>query len=280
MKMPMAALRPPLSPRRVAARIWPGLDEPIAGKTIMVTGASSGMGRSAARQLAGLGAEVVVVARREDELASLQAEIRAAGGKAEYRVCDIADYGQVDELIEWTDERGGVDVLVNNAGRSIRRPLVETFDRFHDFERTMAINYFGPVRLTMGLLPSMVERGNGQVVNVGTWTVTMDSSPGFAAYQSSKAAFTAFSRCANAELTAHGVHVTMVQFPLVHTAMSAPTEALREMTGLPLEEAAGWIVDAIKRRPIRIEPRIARNFRLLGTFAPAKVDEILGGLGA
>lgn len=275
MRMPLAALRPPVSPRRIAGRLLPRLDEPIAGKRIMITGASSGIGRSAAMQLAQLGAEVIVVARREAELATLQSEIRAAGGLAEYRQCDVAKADEVAELIAWTREIGGIDVLVNNAARSIRRPLVESFDRMHDFERTMAINFYGPVRLTMGLLPAMLERGQGHVVNVGTWSVTADAAPKMAAYQSSKAAFVAFSRCANAELAPLGVPVTVVQFPLVHTAMSAPTAVFQAMRGLPIDEAAGWIVDAVRTKPIRIEPRIARSLRLLGTVSPGAVDRIL-----
>ncbi len=128
-------------------------------------------------------------------------EIAAAGGKAECRVCDMSDTSQVDELVRWVvDTYGGVDVLINNAARSIRRPLIESFDRLHDFQRTMAVNYFGPVRLTLGLLPGMVARGAGYVINVGTWTVAADTSPRLAAYHASKAALAGFARSADGEL--------------------------------------------------------------------------------
>lgn len=250
--------------------------EPIADRLILVTGASSGIGRSAAMYLASQGATVLLVARRERELAVLCQEILDAGGKAAYRVCDLSDRDQVSELVRWVlDEYGGVDVLINNAARSMRRPLAEALERLDDFDRAMAVNFFGPVHLTMGLLPQMLRRGSGHVVNVGTWTVPVGTSPRFAAYHSSKAALAGFSRCVDAELAGSGVRVTSVHFPLVHTPMSAPTEKFRRLPGLTPDVAARWIASAVRRRPVRIVPRYVLLLRIAGAAAPRLVDRIL-----
>lgn len=250
--------------------------ESIAGKRILITGASSGIGRAAAARLAGQGAMVMVVARRERELALLHDEIVRAGGEAAHRTCDLSKREEVDGLVRWVlDEHGGVDVLINNAGRSLRRPIAESLDRLDDFERTMAVNYFGPVQLTMGLLPAMLERRSGHVINIGTWTVPVGTSPRFAAYHSSKVALAGFGRCLDAELAGRGVRVTAVHYPLVHTAMSAPTERYRNLPGLTPEQAAEWILSAIRRRPVRIAPRYAVLLRILGCFVPRSVDRML-----
>jgi hypothetical protein len=269
-----ASLNEPLLVPRAGGR------ESIAGKRILVTGASAGIGRAAATHLAGQGASVVLVARREEELALVRAEIAAAGGEAVHRACDLTRREEVDALIRWVlDEHGGVDVLVNNAGRSMRRPVPDAFERLDDFDRAMAVNFFGPVRLTMGLLPAMLERRSGQVVNVGTWTVPVGTSPRYAAYHSSKAALEGFGRCIDAELAGRGVRVTDVHFPLVHTAMSAPTERFRELPGLTPEQAAEWIAAAIRSRPVRIAPRYVALLRALGAVAPRVVDRLLLRLG-
>jgi NAD(P)-dependent dehydrogenase (short-subunit alcohol dehydrogenase family) len=250
--------------------------QPLAGRRILITGASSGIGRAAAVHLASQGAAVLLVARREPELARLREAILAAGGSADYRVCDLSERGQVGDLVRWVlDGYGGVDVLVNNAARSMRRPIAQALERLDDFDRAMAVNFFGPVHLTMGLLPAMLERGSGQVVNVGTWTVPVGTSPRFAAYHSSKAALAGFGRCVDAELARHGIRVTTVHFPLVHTPMSAPTEKYRALPGLTPEAAARWIASAIRRRPVRIVPRYVLPLRMVGAVAPRLVDRIL-----
>jgi NAD(P)-dependent dehydrogenase (short-subunit alcohol dehydrogenase family) len=260
--------RPAALPRPAS----PSLD----GKLILVTGASSGIGRSAAAYLAGRGAVVLLVARREHELASLQQQIRASGGTAAYRACDLSDRDQVRALVRWVEDGyAGVDVLVNNAGRSMRRPLSQAFERLDDFDRAMAVNFFGPVHLTMGLLPAMLRRGSGQIVNVGTWTVPAGTSPRFAAYHSSKAALAGFGRCVDAEVAGRGVRVTNVHFPLVHTPMSAPTQRYRALPGLTPDEAARWIASAIHRRPVRIVPRYVLLLQLLDAVAPRLTDRIL-----
>jgi len=256
--------------------VWRPGPEPVAGKLILVTGASSGVGRCTAALLAARGATVLLVARREGALAALGQQVTAAGGRAAYRACDLSDRDQVGALVRWIlDEYGGVDVVVNNAARSMRRPIAQALERLDDFDRTMAVNFFAPVRLTMGLLPAMLHRGSGHVVNVGTWTVPVGSSPRFAAYHSSKAALAGFGRCLDAELARRGVRVTNVHFPLVHTPMSAPTERYRALPGLSPEQAARWIAAAIERRPVRVVPRYVVPLRLVGTVAPRLVDRIL-----
>jgi NAD(P)-dependent dehydrogenase (short-subunit alcohol dehydrogenase family) len=266
----MSYLIGPVSVRRTLR------DEAIAGKRILITGASSGIGRATAARLAGQGATVIAVARRERELVLLHDELVRAGGDVAHRSCDLANRDEVDGLVRWIlDEYGGVDVLINNAGRSMRRPIVDSFGRLDDFDRTLAINYFGPVRLTMGLLPAMLERRSGHVINVGTWTVPVGTSPRFAAYHSSKVALAGFGRCVDAELAGRGVRVTAVHYPLVHTAMSAPTQRYRNLPGLTPNEAAEWIVTAIRRRPARLAPRYAVLLRVLDVFVPRSVDWIL-----
>ncbi|MBF6173942.1 SDR family NAD(P)-dependent oxidoreductase [Nocardia blacklockiae] len=267
-----------LMPRllRPVGGVRAGRGEAVAGKRILLTGASAGVGRAAALRLAAAGAELILVARRGDELDRLSAEIAAAGGKAECRVCDLSDSEQIDELVSWVlGTYGSVDVLINNAARSIRRPLDESFDRMHDYRRTMAVNYFGAVQLTLGLLPAMVERGAGHVINVGTWTVAVDTSPRFTAYHASKAALAGFGRSADGEMAGRGIAFTTIHYPLVHTAMSAPTERYRRLPGLTAEQAAEWLAHAIATRPVRMVPHYAAALRLLGLVAPRAVDRIL-----
>ncbi len=225
---------------------------PIAGKTIVITGASSGIGRAAAIQLAAKGAKLLLVARREAQLNEAIDEIHAAGGEGSAYAVDLSDLDAVDRLgATLLEEHGHVDVLVNNAARSIRRPVTESLERYHDFERCMTLNFFSPVRLTRALLPSMLEAGSGHVINSGTWGTLMPS-PGFAAYNASKAALDSFGSILQSELHGTGVAVTHIYFPLVHTAMSAPTPGLRKMPGMSSEAAGEWIVTAIERRPRRM----------------------------
>lgn len=252
------------------------VEERIAGKRILITGASSGIGRAAAIAAADAGAEVVLVARRESELVQLRDQIRATGGQAIHRACDLTSDGDINNLLDWVRaEVGTVDVLVNNAGRSIRRPLTKSLDRMHDFRRTMDINYFGPVQLTIGLLPAMLESGGGHVINVGTWTVPTGTSPRFSAYHSSKMALTGFGQCLDAELSGRGVAVTTIHYPLVHTAMSAPTPEYRQLPGLTPEQAAEWILTAIRHRPVQVIPRYVPLLRALRLAGPRTVGRLL-----
>ncbi|MGA8257635.1 MAG: SDR family NAD(P)-dependent oxidoreductase, partial [Nocardioides sp.] len=214
------------------------------------TGASSGIGAAAARAVAAQGATVLLVARRAEPLAELATEIGIAGGAAAIYPCDLTDYEAIDGLVaQVLADHGHVDYLVNNAGRSIRRSLHLSHDRFHDFERTMAINYFGPVRLTMGLLPTMRERQFGHVVNIVSWGVQI-KAPKFAAYLASKTALDTWSRIAAREGYGDNITFTNMRFGLVRTPMVAPTEEYASRRAMSPESAAAAIVRALEDRPV------------------------------
>lgn len=190
---------------------WPAISPiDLRGKRILLTGASSGIGAVAARKLAAEGAGVVAVARRGDLVDDVVAQIIAAGGEATAIHADLSDLSQVDAVIEQVSH---VDILINNAARSIRRPLIESLDRWHDVERVMALNYYAPLRLIRGLAPGMIERGDGHVINISTWRALPESSPMFAVYNASKAALSAVSRVINTEWAGSGVRSTVIYYP-------------------------------------------------------------------
>jgi NAD(P)-dependent dehydrogenase (short-subunit alcohol dehydrogenase family) len=268
----LASMRPPLTPQLLGNR--PAID--LAGKRILLTGASSGIGEAAAEKFARRGATVVVVARRGDLLDALVDRIAAAGGTAQAHACDLSDLDAVDELVAKVEQDlGGIDILINNAGKSIRRPLAESLERWHDVERTMALNYFGPLRLIRGLAPGMRERGDGHIINVSTWGVLSESSPLFAVYNASKAALTAVSRVIETEWGDAGVHSTALFYPLVLTPMIAPTRAYDGLPGLTATEAADWMITAARTRPVRIAPRMAVTAQAVNSFVPAAVDAVM-----
>lgn len=268
----LASMRPPLAPQ-----LWqPRRGIELADKRILVTGASSGIGEAGALALAREGAHVIVVARRSELLDAVVARVTAEGGAATAYACDLSDLDAVDALIATVEERfGGVDVLINNAGRSIRRPLAESLDRWHDVERTMQLNYYSPLRLIRGFGPGMRERGDGHVVNVSTWGVLTESQPLFAVYNASKSALTAVSRVIETEWAIDGVHATTLFYPLVKTPMIAPTKAYDGVPGLSAEEAAEWMTTAVRHRPVRIAPRIAVTAQVLNGVAPAAMGAII-----
>jgi NAD(P)-dependent dehydrogenase (short-subunit alcohol dehydrogenase family) len=244
----------------------------LRGKRILLTGASSGIGAVAALKLAAEGATVIAVARREHLLTELVEQITASGGQAIAIPTNLADLDQVDHLVETV---GAVDILINNAARSIRRPLSESLERWHDIERVMALNYFAPLRLMRGIAPGMIERGDGHIINITTWRVLPESSPMFAAYNASKAALSAVSRVINTEWGQSGVHSTTIYYPLVATPMIAPTRAYAGVAALSADEAADWMVTAVRTRPIRIAPRKALALRALDVVAPGTLNAIL-----
>jgi NAD(P)-dependent dehydrogenase (short-subunit alcohol dehydrogenase family) len=255
-----------------------GAASPLAGRTVLITGASSGIGEATAYAVARAGAHVVLVARREEELARVRSAIEDAGGEASTYSCDLTDGESVDALVSSVlGDRGAVDYLVNNAGRSIRRSLDLSYDRFHDFERTMAINYFGPVRLTMGLLPAMREQKFGHVVNIVTWGIQV-KAPKFAAYIASKSALDTFSRIAGREAFFDNVTFTNLRVSLVHTAMSAPTEAYRNMRGWTPEEAADRVVRALEDRPVTMNVLVGDVSEVFNVVAPRLSDLVFAML--
>lgn len=265
----MAGMRPPLrAPARTRIK--------LGGKRVLITGASSGIGEAGAERFAAEGAEVIVVARRADLLDELATRIAEAGGTATAIPCDLADLDAVDALAETVEKRfGGVDILVNNAGRSIRRPLAESLDRWHDVERTMTLNYFSPLRLIRGLAPGMIERGDGHIINVATWGVLSEASPLFGVYNASKAALSAVSRVIETEWARSGVHSTTLYYPLVATPMIAPTKAYTGVPALSSAEAAEWMIDAARHRPVRIAPRFGVSARALDVVAPGVLNAVL-----
>lgn len=224
----------------------------IKNRKIVITGASSGIGAEGARQLAAKGAYVILVARRADELEQVVAEIRQQGGQAEAYQADLSNYDDIDALAETLlTQHGKIDVLINNAGRSIRRSVRNSLERFHDYERCMQINYFGLVRLTLKLLPPMLDAGDGHIVNVTTWA-TLVPSPRFGAYVASKKAVDGFTESLDTELTGTGVSTTLVHYPLVRTPMIAPTKLYSQLPAMSVEKAGSWLVKAVKSRPKRV----------------------------
>ncbi|MEN8718787.1 MAG: SDR family NAD(P)-dependent oxidoreductase [Oceanococcaceae bacterium] len=237
-------------------------------KTILLTGASSGIGRAAAELLAREGARMLLLARRAEELESLAHTIRTGGGYAEWRAVDLTDLDAVDTAADALREaHGPIDVLINNAGRSIRRPITESFDRPHDFTRTMQLNYHAPVRLTLKLLPGMLERGHGQIINVSSQSVQMPT-PRFAAYVASKSALEGFTRSLACELEGRGVDFTIVNYPLVRTPMSAATKVYARMPMMDVDEAALWMRKAVQERPARVSARSGHAWQVSTALAP------------
>jgi short-subunit dehydrogenase len=251
------------------------LAEAVSGKVVLVTGASAGMGKRLSRKLAAAGAHVLLVARSRDKLDLLRAEISEQGGTADVHPADMGSIESVDALAREVIERHGhVDVLVNNAGHSIRRSIELSYDRFHDFERTINVNYLGPVKLALGLLPMMRARGAGHIVNVSTLGVN-NPAPRYAAYTASKAAFDAWLRCVAPEVRSDGVATTSMYFGLIHTRMSAATSVYRLIPGLTPDKAADDVCWAIVARPRVTGPWWARMTGLLAEAAPGELDRAL-----
>jgi NAD(P)-dependent dehydrogenase (short-subunit alcohol dehydrogenase family) len=243
----------------------------VGGKVVLVTGGSSGIGLAAAIKFAHAGAITVVCARDQAKLDAAKAEIVARAGEGanvETFSADIADEASCQALIAWLQDRhGGVDFLINNAGRSIRRAIEASYDRFHDFERTMQLNYFGCLRVTMGLLPGMVAKRKGHIVNISSIGV-LTNAPRFSAYVASKAALDAWTRCASSEYADMGITFTTINMPLVRTPMIAPTGIYNNVPVLAPEDAANMIAEACVTKPVRIATRLGVTGEVLHALAP------------
>jgi short-subunit dehydrogenase len=250
----------------------PSLEGAVGGRTVLITGASSGIGKSTALKIGEAGGTVLLVARTEEKLQEVANEIEDAGGVAYVHPCNLSDVDDIDRMAqEVLEEHEAVDVLINNAGKSIRRSLDRSYDRFHDFQRTMQLNYFGPVKLILDLLPMMRERGGGHIINISTIGLQVNT-PRFAAYVASKAALDAFSRSMAPEVIGDGVHVTTIYMPLVRTPMIAPTKMYDRFPTLTPGEAADMITDAIRKRPKRMATAMGTIGQITYALAPGAQD--------
>ena len=247
----------------------------LAGRTVAVTGASSGIGREVALAVARKGGIPLLLARRVHELELVRDEIVAAGGRADVYSVDLTDAESIEACVkQMLADHGAVDMLVNNAGRSIRRSIKLSLDRFHDFERTMQLNYYGPVRMVLALLPSMAERRFGHIVNISSIGV-QTGPPRFSAYVASKAALDAFSRVVSSELVTDGVSFTTIHMPLVRTPMIAPTKIYDAFPTLSPQEAADMVVRALEEQPKHIGTRLGTAGAVAHALAPKVVDALL-----
>ncbi|HLM86940.1 MAG TPA: SDR family oxidoreductase [Solirubrobacteraceae bacterium] len=251
------------------------LKQTLEGKHVLITGASSGIGRSTALKVAAAGGVPLLVARNVEKLEEVRAEIVAGGGTAFVYAADISDIESIERLLDrvLADHRN-IDMLVNNAGRSIRRSIALSYDRFHDFERTIQLNYFGAVKLIIGLLPHMRERGSGHIVNVSSIGV-QTNPPRFSAYVASKAALDAFTRVVASEVIGDGVTFTTIHMPLVRTPMIAPTKMYDAFPAISPEEAADMICEALRGRPKEMGTWMGKFGEVAYTLSPSAVDRLL-----
>ncbi len=240
----------------------------VGGKVVLITGGSSGIGLATAHKFAEAGATTIICGRDADKLEIACKEAKDKGYSFVAYPADIADVADCDRLVALLIENhGGVDFLINNAGRSIRRAIESSYDRFHDFERTMQLNYFGSLRVTMGLLPGMAQRKKGHVVNISSIGV-LTNAPRFSAYVASKAALDAWTRCAASEFADLGVSFTTINMPLVRTPMIAPTNLYKNVPTLSPEEAADMVADACISKPVRIATRLGLTGQVLHALVP------------
>jgi NAD(P)-dependent dehydrogenase (short-subunit alcohol dehydrogenase family) len=247
----------------------------VNGKTALITGASSGIGRAAAMKIARAGGIPLLVARSEDKLEETRREIEDMGGSAYVYSADISDPESIEDLCDRVlADHPAVDILVNNAGKSIRRSIELSYDRFHDYERTIKINYLGTIKLTMGLLPHMRQRKSGHVVNISSIGV-QTNPPRFSAYVASKSALDGWTRVAGTETLSDNVHFTTIHMPLVRTPMIAPTKIYDSFPTISPDEAADLICEAIRAKPKHIGTRLGTFGEVAYALAPKAVDQIL-----
>ena len=242
---------------------------------MIITGASSGIGLAAAHKIAAAGGIPILVARSMDKLEEAKAEIERDGGTAYAYSCDLSDYDAIDAVLEKIfSEHASIDMLVNNAGRSIRRSVEVSYDRFHDYERTIQLNYLGTIKLIIGVLPHMREKKAGHIVNVSSIGV-QTNPPRFSAYVASKSALDAFTRVVSSETIGDNVTFTTIHMPLVRTPMIAPTKIYDSFPTISPEEAADLVCEAIRAKPKQINTRLGTFGEVAYALAPKAVDQIL-----
>ena len=251
------------------------LSEAVEGKTVLITGGSSGIGEAAAKKIADAGGDVVLVARTRENLEKVAAEIREIGGGAAHVYpCDLSDMDAIAAMADQVlDNLGGVDILINNAGRSIRRSLKLSYDRIHDYQRTMQLNYLGAVQLILKFIPGMRERGFGQIINVSSVGV-QTRAPRFGAYIASKAALDSLCDALQAEVVNDDVKFTTVHMALVRTPMISPTTMYDRFPALTPDQAAGVITDAIVHRPRRASSPLGQFAAVADAVNPAVMDRV------
>lgn len=248
----------------------------LSGKVVMVTGASSGIGFESARKFAANGATVILVARSLEKLEASVNLIRSKGGSAFAYSCDLNDLEAIDAMAEQVlKDHDRVDILLNNAGRSIRRAVMESLDRFHDVERTLQLNYLGAVRLIHRLLPSMAEQRRGQVINISSIGV-LSNAPRFSAYIASKAALDAYCRALAAEVKQYNIDISTIYMPLVRTPMIAPTKLYNYVPTYSVDQASTMVLDTAVHRTKRVKTAVGRVAEISYALMPRVNDNLLG----
>jgi short-subunit dehydrogenase len=251
------------------------LRDSLKERNVLITGASSGIGKATALEIGKAQGTVLLVARTKEKLDEVAAEVEELGGVAYVHPCDLSDLDDIDRMAaEVLEEHSVVDILVNNAGKSIRRSVSNAYDRFHDYQRTMQLNYFAPVKLILALLPAMRAQHSGHIINISTIGLQMNT-PRFSAYVASKAALDAFSRSIAPEVIGDGVHVTTVYMPLVRTPMIAPTKIYDRFPTLSPEEAAEMITASIRKRPKRVATTMGNLGQLSYAVVPGAQDLVV-----
>jgi short-subunit dehydrogenase len=254
------------------------LSHAVSGKVVVITGASSGIGLETALAVGEAGGKVILVARTREKLEEVAKKITDSGGEAYAHPADLTDVDDIERATkEILDQHERVDILLNNAGRSIRRSVKYQYDRFHDFERTMNLNYFGALKMILAFLPGMRERKEGHIINISSYSVQMNT-PRFAAYAASKQALDQFSRCIASEIIEDKVHITTIHMPLVRTAMIAPTGIYANFPALAPHEAAKKITDAMIDKPKRVSTGLGIATQIVYAVAPKAADQIASSI--
>ena len=239
------------------------LAEAVQGKTILITGASYGIGEALAHRLAETGAHLILVARTAERLKALADDLATTAASVRWRSVDLRVEEEVADLIAWV--RGNysqLDALILNAGKSIHRAFYDSLDRYHDVTRTITTNYTSSAQLIMGLA-TLLPHGSGQIIASNAASTLMPPAPGWSAYQASKSALDSYLRAIRPELRQRGVVISLLYLPLVRTRMIAPTEMYRSAPALTPEEAAERIASLLCSRRASFIPwwvRLARPF--------------------